>query len=361
MRTGIDEAFVQDIVRRMVDRRNVFSAVLRVESGDGSLAHASAAGEMRVDDRYFIASVTKLYVTAVVLRLKDEGRLRLDDRVIDFFPEGMLAGLHVLKGVDYTGEITVAHLMSNTSGLQDYFFGKTVSGKSAADELLSGKDEPWPLGRILSTARTLKPRFPPGQRGHALYSDTNYELLGAVIERVTGKPIAQVFRDLIFDELGLRDTYAFQNVNDDTPARIYYRSRPVRLPRYLASVTAEGGIVSTAEECMRFLKAFFTGRFFPREEIEGLKQWNLVLRPGTFLYGLGLEKIFVPRFLKPFFPYGEILGFWGQTAAFAWYSPQNDLYFTGTANQLGGPGHHAASQAILRILKARARSPVRIR
>ncbi|MEW6216872.1 MAG: serine hydrolase, partial [Candidatus Bipolaricaulota bacterium] len=62
MRTGIDEAFVQDTVRRMVDRKNVFSAVLRVESGDGSLAHASAAGEMRVDDRYFIASVTKLYV-----------------------------------------------------------------------------------------------------------------------------------------------------------------------------------------------------------------------------------------------------------------------------------------------------------
>ncbi len=361
MRTGIDEAFVQNTVRRMGDRKNVFSAVLRVESGDGSLSFASAAGEMRVDDRYFIASVTKLYVTAVVLRLKNEGRLRLDDRVIDFFPDGTLAGLHVLKGVDYTGKITVAHLMSNTSGLQDYFFGKTVSGKSAADELLSGKDEPWPLERILTTARTLRPRFPPGQRGRALYSDTNYELLGAVIERIVEKPIARVFKDLIFDELGLRNTYAFQDEGDATPAQIYYRSQPVHLSRYLASVTAEGGIVSTADECIRFLKAFFAGRFFPKEEIENLKQWNLVLRPGTFLFGLGLEKIFVPRLLQPFFPYGDVLGFWGQTAAFAWYNPQHDLYLTGTANQLGGPGHRAASQAILRILKARARSPIRIR
>ncbi len=317
-----------------------------------SLTHPPA-GDMRVDDRYLIASVTKLYVTAVVLLLKHEGRLRLDDRVVDFFPAGMLDGLHVLKGVDYTGELTIRHLMSNTSGLQDYFFAKSPSGKSAADELLAGKDEPWPLERILATARTLEPRFRPGRRGRALYSDTNYELLGGVVERVTGKPIAQVFKEYIFDELELQDTYAFQEESDETPAQLYNGAQPVRLPRYLASVTAEGGIVSTAEECMRFLKSFFAGRFFPKEEIEGLKQWNLVLRPGTFLYGLGLEKIFIPRFLTPFFPYGDILGFWGQTAAFAWYNPQNDLYLTGTANQLGGPGHRAASQAMLRIIKAR--------
>lgn len=356
MKTGLDESLVQDTVRRMVSENNVFSAVLRVESGDGSVAYAAAAGEMRVGDRYFIASVTKLYVTAVVLHLQHEGRLRLDDRIVQFFPHGTLAGLHVLRGVDYTGEITVAHLLANTTGLPDYFFGKTASGKSAADELLAGKDEPWPLERVLATTRTLAPRFRPGQLGRALYSDTNYELLGAIVERVTGRPIARVFKDLIFDELGLRDTYAFQDENDTTPARIYYRSQPVHLPRYLASITAEGGIVSTAEESLRFLKAFFAGRFFPKSEVERLKDWNLVFRPGMFLLGLGLEKIYIPRPLQPLYPYGEILGFWGQTSAFAWYNPRHDLYLTGTANQLAGPGHRAASQAILRVLKAQATS-----
>ncbi len=352
---SLDAAFVQHTVRRMVDGKNVLGTVLRVESGDGSLAYAAAAGEMGVDDRYFLASVTKLYVTAVVLRLVAEERLRLEDRIVDFFPDGTLAGLHVLKGVDHTGEITVAHLMSNTSGLPDYFFGKTLSGRSAAEGLLAGKDEPWPLERILATARALGPRFRPGQAGRALYSDTNYELLGATVERATGKPIAQVFKEFIFDELELRDTYVFQDESDATPAQLYYTSQPVRLPRYLASVTAEGGIVSTAAECMRFLKAFFSGRFFPREEIENLKRWNLLLRPGTFLYGLGLEKIYIPRTLAPLFPFGEILGYWGQTAAFAWYNPRRDLYFTGTANQLAGPGHRAALRAIFRILRARAR------
>jgi len=355
MKRFLDQDFVHDTVRRMVDGKNVSSAVLRVESGDSSLACVAAAGEMHVNDRYFIASVTKLYVTAVVMRLVAEGNLRLNDRIIGFFPEGTLAGLHVIRGVDHTSEITVAHLMSNTSGLPDYFFGRAPSGRSAGEELLAGKDEPWPLERILATARALGPRFRPGQPGRALYSDTNYELLGAVVEQVTGKPIAQVFQEFIFGRLGLQDTYAFQDEGDDTPAQLYYTSRPVRLPRYLASVTAEGGIVSTAAECMKFLKAFFAGVFFPREEIENLKRWNLVLRPGTFLYGLGLEKIFIPRPLAPFFPFGEILGYWGQTAAFAWYNPRSDLYFTGTANQLAGPGHRAALRAMFRILRIGAR------
>jgi CubicO group peptidase (beta-lactamase class C family) len=351
MKRTVDEAFVQDSVSGMVDGKSIFSAVLRVESGDGSLAIACAAGDMQPDDRYYIASVTKLYITAVVLRLRAEGRLSLDDRIVSFFPDGELVGLHVLKGTDHTGEITVAHLISNTSGLPDYFFDRTESGKPAADELLAGKDGPWPIERILEATRRIGPRFRPGQKGRALYSDTNYELMGSIIERVCGQPIGQVFKEMIFDDLGLRDTYAYEDINDTTPAQLYYKSNPVHLPRYLASITAEGGIVSTAEECMAFLKAFFAGRYFPVEEIEGLKQWNLVFRPGMFLYGIGLEKIYVPPPLKPFFPYGDILGYWGQTSAFAWHNPQNDLYFTGTANQLGGSGHNAASKSMIKIIK----------
>ncbi len=346
-----DSSFVQQAVDKMIDDKSVFGATLRVESGDGSLAIECASGEMHPGDRYFIASVTKLYITAVVLRLRAEGRISLDDRIVGYFPGGELDGLHVLKGTDHTGTITVRHLISNTSGLPDYFFDKTESGRSAADELLGGKDEEWPLARILEANRRIGPRFTPGQKGKVLYSDTNYELAGTIIERICGKPIGEVFKEIIFDDLGLQDTYVFADVNDTTPAQLYYKSNPVHLPRYLTSVPAEGGIVSTTEECMRFLKAFFAGRYFPAEEIESLKQWNLLFRPGMFLYGIGLEKLYVPGPLKPFFPHGDILGYWGQTSAFAWHNPKNDLYFTGTANQLGGPGHNAAGKAMLRIIR----------
>jgi D-alanyl-D-alanine carboxypeptidase len=344
--------FLEASVQRMARSRAVHGAILCVESGDRSLSWCGAAGNLGADQRYFIASVTKMYVTVVVLRLREEGRIGLDDPILRHLPADLIQGLHVLGGVDRTHEITVRHLISNTSGLTDYFFGKGPDGQRSADLLLAGQDEAWPLERILDRVRSLKPRFPPGQPRRVHYSDTNYELLGRIIETITGRPIADVFREFIFDELGLRDTYAFTDLDDTTPAPMYYRDAPLRMPRYIASVTAEGGIVSTAPEVMTFLKAFFTGRFFPRKAIGELQRWNRIYFPGQFDFGIGLERQWLPWIMSPLSPLGELLGFWGQSGAFAFHNPQRDLYFTGTVNQLSGFGHGAAVNAMVRIMKA---------
>jgi D-alanyl-D-alanine carboxypeptidase len=349
----LDEAFFSQRLQRIINKKNVFSAVLRVESGDGGISWAGAAGEMQADSPYFIASVTKLYVTAVVLRLVEEGRLQLEDRIAAYLPAEYVERLHVLKGVDYSDRITVQHLISNTSGLPDYFFHRQADGKTAADNLLEGADEAWPLEKTIDNIKLLKPNFPPGKNGKAAYSDTNYQLLGKIIEGIVGKPVGEVFKAFVFDELGLRHTYAYQDPADDGPVPFYYKSKRLWLPNYMASITPEGGIVSTAEEVMLFLKAFFAGRFFPPERIGQLKQWNWIFPPpGLFLFGIGLEKIWTPWFISPFKPIKEILGFWGQTGSFAWYHPGTDLYFCGTTNQIDGSGHAAATSAMLRIVKA---------
>jgi D-alanyl-D-alanine carboxypeptidase len=347
-----EASFLESRVVDMTRSRAVHGAILCVESGDGSLNWRGASGNLSGDQRYFIASVTKMYVTVVVLRLRQEGRIGLDDPIGRHLPSELLRGLHVTNGVDRTHEITVRHLISNTSGLTDYFFGKGPDGQRSADLLLAGQDEAWPLERIVERVRTLKPRFAPGQPGKVHYSDTNYELLGRIIETITGQPIADVFRERIFDELGLRDTYAFTDPDDATPAPMYYKDAPLHVPRYIASITAEGGIVSTAAEVMTFLKAFFTGRFFPRDTIAELKRWNRIYFPGQFDFGIGLEKQWVPWIMSPRRPIGELLGFWGQSGAFAFHNPERDLYFTGTVNQLSGFGHGAAVSAMLRIMKA---------
>ncbi len=352
VRSYPEVAFLEQTVQRMVRSRAVHGAILCVEDGDGSLSFTGAAGNLKADQRYFIASVTKMYMTVVVLRLRDEGRLGLDDPIGDHLPADLIRGLHVMDGIDRTAEITIKHLISNTSGLTDYFFGKSADGTKPATALFEGNDEPWPLERIVERVRTLRPRFRPGQRGKVHYSDTNYELLGRIIEAITGKSVAEVFGDYIFDELGLRNTYAFTDPADTTPAPMYYKDKPVHVPRYIASITPEGGLVSTAPEVMVFLKAFFDGRFFPKETIEELKQWNRIYFPGQFDFGIGLEKQWIPRFMSPLNPIGELLGFWGQCGAFAFHNPQRDLYFTGTVNQLSGFGHGSAVKAMLRIMKA---------
>ncbi|NHB67152.1 serine hydrolase domain-containing protein [Perlabentimonas gracilis] len=351
MNTKLNETFLNQTVEKMVKSKKVFSAALCVEDGSGTFAWHGAAGEMGKDDTYFIASVTKLYVTIVVQRLIDEQKLSLDDKIAKYLPAEMVKGLHILKGTDYSNQITIRHLISNTSGIPDYFFHKQPSGKTAADELLAGKDEAWDLDKTIGLIKNLKPNFMPGKKGKANYSDTNYQILGRIIEIVTGKAIGEVFREYIFEPLGLRNTYAYSDTSDDTPTKFYYRNKELWIPRYMASVTVEGGIVSTSKEVMAVIKAFFNGTFFPKERINELKQWNLLFGPGIFYFGVGLEKLFVPRIASPFKPIGEVLGFWGQTGSFAFYNPKTDLYFTGTTNQINGAGHQAAGSAMNKIIR----------
>ncbi len=349
----IKEDLLNECLKEIINKKNVFSAVLRVESGDHSFSWTGAAGEMQKDSQYFIASVTKLYVTAIVMRLIEEGKLKLDDHIAKYFPSEFMQGLHVLKGVEYSNEITIKHLISNTSGLPDYFFHKQANGKTAASLLLEGNDQSWDLETTIQTVKKLTPNFFPGKKGKAAYSDTNYQLLGRIIEIITEKNIDDVFKEFLFDELSLRHTYVYNDTTDKKPVSFYYKSKKLWLPDYMVSVPAEGGIVSTAEESMLFLKEFFSGRFFPKENIEKLKKWNLILPPPSlFYYGIGLEKLFTPRIISPFKPIKEIVGFWGQTGSFAWYHPDTDLYFCGTTNQINGAGHAAAGKAMLKIIKS---------
>lgn len=350
MREMLNESFFDDLTNNMLKNKSVYNAIFCVESGDSSVSWQGAAGGIKADDRYFIASVTKFYITAVMLMLRAENKLSFADKVYSYFPEELFSGIHVLKGVDYTQEITIAHLLSNTSGLPDYFY---YANGNAITDLLKGNDQSWPLDRVIESTKVQKPKFKPGQKGKVYYSDTNFQLLGGIIEKVTGKWVGDVFNEYIFEPLNLKDTYAYQDINDTTPVPFYYKSQRFHAPKYMASVTPDGGIVSTAQEVMIFIKAFFNGFFFPKEVLAELKQnWNMIYFPGQFYFGLGLEKLWTPRFLSPFKPIGEILGFWGQTGAFAFYNPETDLYFSGTVNQASGFGHSAAFKAILKIIKS---------
>lgn len=346
----VDEAFLQQTVNKMIEKKNNFGAVLCVEQVD-KLSWTGAAGNIQTDDQYFIASVTKLYITAIILKLKAEKRLALEDSIANYLSEDLMEGLHVLDGVDYSKEITIKHLISNTSGLPDYFAYKQPDGKTVADEIFNGEDKGWPLEETLVLVKKIKPKFKPGQKRKVNYSDTNYQLLGKIIENISGLSMAEAFKTFIFYELSLKKTYAYQDVTDTNPRAVYYKDMQLDIPKYMASITPEGGIVSTAQEVMIFLKAFFAGRFFPKEEIEALKEWNMVYFPGQFFYGIGLEKLWTPRFLSPFNPIEEVLGYWGQSGAFAFYNPERDVYFTGTVNQLSGFGHSAAFKAMISILK----------
>lgn len=351
MNKTLNTKFLQQSLQNMVDNKNIFSVAMKVENGTGDISWSGAAGDMQVDSKYFIASVTKMYITVIVMKLIEEDKIALEDLISKHLPDQYCKGLHVLKGVEYSNQLTVKHLISNTSGIPDYFFHKQENGRTAADELLEGKDEAWPLSRTISLIKKLKPNFKPGTK--AAYSDSNYQLLGKIIEEVTGQSIQEVMKTYIFKPLKLKNTYVYHDPTDKSPTPFYYGSKKMWLPQYMASIAPEGGIVSTVDEVMIFLKAFFSDVFFPKEKIESMKQWKMILPPpGLFLFGVGLEKLWIPWIFSPFKYPGEILGFWGQTGTFAFYNPKTDLFFCGATNQINGKGHRKATGLMVKTIKS---------
>lgn len=247
----MNHSFFDGIVNKIVTNNSVFGAILCVENEDRSISWKGAKGNLKDDNYYFIASVTKMIISALILHLREKKKLGLDDPIVNYFPEGKLDGIHLYKGTDYTKEITIKHLLSNTSGIPDYFSYKKPDGTKVDAELFGGKDEFWSLYMVIEAAKKMKPKFRPGQNGKVAYSDTNFRLLGAIIEKVPGMQLRDVYQKYIFSPAGMEKSYAYQDITDDKPAAMYYKKSQVQAPRFISSCTADGGVVSTAEQMMK--------------------------------------------------------------------------------------------------------------
>lgn len=344
--THMDTILLDKIVQKTVDRKSVFGTIVSVRSGTESWT--GAAGDLQESQPYFIASTTKLFVTAVILRLRTENKLQLDDPIGGYLPASIMDRLHVYKGEDYSNQITIRHLLSQTSGLPDYFQDKSKGSKGLLEEITAGHDCSWTFEEAVEMSKKVKPLFKPGTKGKAHYSDTNYQLLGKIIEQVTGKDIATVFSDMIVLPLGLQHTYLYADSTDKIPATIYYKSMPLRIPKAMASFKADGGIVSTAEESMLFITAFFEGKLFPKAYLSELYSWNRIMFP--LEYGVGLMRFKLPRIFSPFKAIPAFVGHSGLSGAFMYYIPEKQVFITGTVNQIHNP--QKSYQLMIKILNS---------
>lgn len=322
---------------RVAKAKRVKGAVVRVESGDGEINWAGVAGNMgETNTQFFIASTTKLFVSALILKLHYEGKIHIDKPIIRLFENGELAGIHVYKGTDYSGEITMRHLLAHTSGLPDYFSQKDENGKKLESELLAGNDNEWRFVDVMKQVRNMKPKFEPGKPGKAFYSDTNYQILGQILEKIYGQPLHEIFRQEIFEPLGLENTFLFHYNENDYPQPFYYKNNPLEIPKAMSSFGPDGGIVSNVDDLMVFLKAYFNGYFFPKEKLAELSDYNRIFFP--LQYGVGFMRMKTPWYFSPFAKVPEILGHSGLSGAYAFYIPEKDIYMVGTVNQVHKQG-----------------------
>ena len=98
--------------------------------------------------KYFIASTTKLYVATLVMQLRAEGKIDIGKPAIQYLPDHIMEGIHVFKGTKSDHLITVRQLLSQTSGIADYFEEKGATGKSQFAKALE-EDFSWQLEDVL--------------------------------------------------------------------------------------------------------------------------------------------------------------------------------------------------------------------
>lgn len=337
--------WINQIVNQAASKKYIHGAVFHVSSGKGDFSWSGASGNMESDCSYYIASINKLFISAIVLKLIDEGRLSFDDGLAEFVPSHVMDGLHVFHGRDYSNEITILHLLSQTSGLPCYLADKPKDGMSAIKELEAGMDRPWPIDQVIERIKTMEPHFRPGQPGKARYIDTNHQILNLVIENITGMNVKDVLRQL-FADLGMSHTYVCEDLNDRGYIFPYFKNEQRDIRQFVAST--QNDIVSTAHDQMIFIKAFFGGSFYPKEKLKSLEKWNPIFFP--FQYGIGIQKFYTPRALSPFKAVPDMIGHCGSTGSVAFYIPDADLFITGTTNQQANPG--AAFQTMIKIIHA---------
>lgn len=316
------------IFKRTVDNKKVFDMAINIESADGKFSYKNSAGNMQENSPFAIASITKMFTAAVIFNLIDSGQLSLDDTIEQFFDTSEIDQLHMYKEIDSTGTITVSQLLSQTSGLPDYYTEKTGDGTSYEDELVK-EDAAITFEEILERSKKLEAHFVNGTEGEAYYSDLNFDLLGKIAEKVSGEKLEILYDKYIIKPLTLESTYLSQM--DSSFAPIYMGKEKVFRPIYLSSARASGGIISNASDLMKFLKAFFNGELFSPSNIENI-EWNKI-QFFPLEYGKGMMRVKMSRLMSPFFPAPEILGHSGSTGSFAFYCPSKQIFIVGTINQ----------------------------
>jgi D-alanyl-D-alanine carboxypeptidase len=297
--------------------------------------YLGSAGNLKPDSQFFIASTTKLYVTALIMQMIDSRLLHLDDKITKFLPAHLTHGLHAFHKIDYTDQITVQNLLSHTSGLPDYFQANRKSKKSLMNQVLSGEDQAWNLSQVIDDSKNIGAAFPPSS-GKALYSDTNYQLLGSIIENIYGLHFSEVLTEKICKKIGLLNTYLYQNEFDLNPAPLNYKKTVLRIPKAMTSFGPDGGIVSNASDGIRFLKSFFEGHLFEGKNIPILtSKWRNIFYP--MKYGIGISLFRLPWYFSPFKKVPDLIGHSGLSGAFYYFCPEKDLYLVGTVNQIANP------------------------
>lgn len=298
---------------------------LHVHAPQRGLDWLGAAGERAHGDAHCVmrsASITKTYVATAVLRLMEQGRLALSDPLSARLASRTLELLR--EGGYLPQDINLRMLLEHTSGIADYATHEVFVAHVVGDPT-----HRWTRDEQIAVAMQQPQVGAPGERYE--YADSNYVLLGEVLEQVTGQPMPQAIRTLAgFDQLDLRHTWfeTLEPVPVDAPPRLAQHYDDDTGSVLVQSLDASsdlyggGGLLTTLPDLARFFRALVRGELFASADTAVLMRTPtpLSIAQGALPYGLGLEVLQVDGV--------ELVGHTGYWGVAAWHCLSHDFTLT---------------------------------
>lgn len=282
--------------------------------GASGMADLERRTPMQPDSMFRIASVTKTFVATLVMQLAEDGILNLEDTLTDWLPNSLLSN------IQFADRITIRQLLNHTSGIYDY-----LESDAFFDAIDRNPTRVWDDEDVLNFVDG-DPYFNPGASGQWEYSNTNYILLGLIIEAATGRSLADELRSRIYQPLGMNNTYL--ETKEPFPGNLVrgYESAGRRVEDVTDINTgnglADGGILSTAADLARFADGLFRGGLVSDATLQQMLNFHPVGE-----YGLGIANEFT-SFGNTYGHTGSILGY----ISIMWYFPDEDLIVTALVN-----------------------------
>ena len=226
------------------------------------LADLEAGTSIDSKSQFRLASVSKQFAGMAVMLLAEDGALGYDDPITGYLPE-----------LSHIGEgITIRQLLQHTGGLPDYYEALT---EAAGDQWPTNEDA------VDFYSDWGEPLFPPGERYQ--YSNPGYEMLAAIVARVSNRPFSAFMAERIFEPLGMKNTLVFDERDPEIPHRAYGYSRD-----------DSGGFTLDDEDPLNFL----TGSGGIYSTVEDLVLWDRALTRNELLPAASLGQAFVPAVLN---------------------------------------------------------------
>lgn len=326
------------LYRQVLSDEHISNARLLVHSDRNNLHFVAGCDRKGINGPmaaapFHAASIGKTFTATLIALLVQDGQLRFDSQLSDHLPPELLKGLFTYKGKDHSKEVQVKHLLQHRSGAADFYEDRPKQGKAFFDLLMEKPEHTWtPEATIQWTSSHLQARHAPGTKAH--YSNTGYNLLGLLIERLTSMPYHEALRRRIFEPLGMEHSYLSQY---ETPAQsapvgeIAHKSLKIIPEKHpsLGAIYAGGQTVNTLEDLFRFMHALSQGQVVEAGTLNEMKQWTRLSMGIQGGYGLMKIKMW------PFHDRYDCWGHLGSTGSFMLYNEHADIYLIGTFNKIG--------------------------